>query len=407
MARKFGKSKKRVRAPKELTRKQRSRLEREERMEKFLIWGVVAVTVTVVGVLAYGFIIENVVKAREPVAVVDDAVITTEEFQARVRFTRMQMRNELNYLLLQQQSLDPTDAEAQYYLEYIQNNIRDLEGQLSAENAVTIGDQALEQLIQEELVRQEAERRGIVVTEEELQREIELYFGYDRDPSTPTPEPTAAPPLTSTSVLTPTPPAEPLPTPTQMTRQEFERRYTDFQDTLRSIGISEHLYRSWVEASLLIEKVREQMQTELPKTAEQVKLFYLMVDSEERANELVTRLDAGEDPQTLADELAEEEEITGYGTELSWFPKSVLESRFGAELAELAFSLEIGEHSQPVLSQDGTMYVIIKVLGREVRELDETVLEQMANEAFQEWLEVQQGIAVERRTYRDRIPTEP
>jgi hypothetical protein len=281
------------RAPKELTRKQRSRLDRERRTERFLIWGVIAVGVLIVGVLTYGFVVERVIKAREAVAVVGDVPITTTEFQARVRLARMQIQTELQYWRQQQQVLDPTDTEVQPFLEYIQGNIRDLQGRLSPMNALTIGGQALDQLIQEELVRQEAERRGITVAPEELQQQIEQFFGYERNPATPTPEPTVTFPLASTGVLTSAPTPTPLPTPTPMTEQAFRERYDDYLQSLKSQGISEKQYRSWVEASLLVDGVREQLEAEVSPTADQVKLRYLGVDGEERANELAARLDAG------------------------------------------------------------------------------------------------------------------
>jgi hypothetical protein len=197
------------RAPKELTRKQRSRLERDQRMERILKWSITAVAIVVVGVLAYGFITENVIKARQSVATVGGTPITTAEFQARVRFVRMQMTSELLYLNNQRQALDPTDPSVQFYLEYFQNSINDLQDQLSPENALIIGDESLEQLIQEELVRQETERLGISVSSEELQTAVEQYFGYERNPATPTPAPTATPPLTPTDALE----AEPTPLP--------------------------------------------------------------------------------------------------------------------------------------------------------------------------------------------------
>jgi len=399
------------RASKELTRKQRSRLERERRMEKFLIWGVVGVAVVVVGVLVYGFVVEKIIKDREPVAIVDGNPITTAEFQDRVRFTRMRMQSELQYWLYEQQSLDPTDSDVQFYLEYIQQNVRDLQTQLSSANAPTIGEQAFDQLIQEELVRQEAERRGITIAPEDLQREIELFFGYDRDPATPTPAPTVTTSLTPTEVLVPTPTLVPSPTPTAMTEQDFRQRYdTYLKESLKPLGISDQQYRSWIEASLLVDKLLEQMRAEVPTMADQVKLRLLTVNDEERANELVARLDAGEDFQTLVDELEEEkeedEEVTGYGAELDWFPRSILEDQLETELADLAFSLEVGEHSQPVVGQDGVWYTVIEVAGHEMHELDQSLGEQMGEKAFQEWLDAQQ-ILVERKTYLDRVPTEP
>jgi len=405
MAKKF-----KSRAPKKLTRKQHSRLERERSMKRLLIWGVTVVGIAVVGIMVYGLVVEKVIKAREPVAIVGGTSITTAEYQARVRFMQMRMQNELQHWLQQQQTLDPTDQSMQFYLEYIQGNIRDLQTKLSPANAPVIGEQVLDQLIQEELVRQEADRRGITVAPEEVQREIERYFGYDRDPVTPTPGPTVVTsPLTLTEVLTPTPTTVPPPTPTPMTEEEFRRLYSTYlEQSLKPLDVSEQQYRSWVEASLLVEKLQEQMSAEVPTVADQVKLWLLAVDSEERANELAARLGAGEDFQALADELeeGEDEEVAGYGTELSWFPKGILESNLGMELADLAFSLEVGERSQPVLGQDDTQYYIIEVVGHEERELDSFVHQQLGADAFQEWLDAQQ-VLVERKMYGDRVPAEP
>lgn len=395
------------RAARELTRKQRSRLERERRMERILLWSVAAVGVVIVGVLVYGFVIEKIIKEREPVAIVNDVPITTAEFQARVRFTRAQIEQELQRWLFEQQAIDPTDSDMQPYLEYAQGAVRDLQAQLAAENALTLGEQVLDQLIQEALVRQEAERRGIVVAPEELQQEIELFFGYDRNPATPTPAPTATPPLTPTEVLTPTPTLTPLPTATPMTEAAFRERYdTYLGQTLKPLGISEQEYRSWVEASLMLEELQEQMVAEVPEMVDQVELWLLTAESEEQANEFVARLDAGEDFQTLADELAEDESGVSYGRELDWYPKSLLEDRLGAELADLAFSLKVGERSSPVPDEDGMQYTVIGVVGHETRELDEFFRQQLGSKAFQEWLEAQE-VLVERKDYQDRVPLEP
>lgn len=388
------KAKKRTRASKELTRKQLSRLEREKRIEKWLIWGVSALAAIVVIVLAYGYIAEKVVKVREPVAVVDGVSITTAEFQSRTSFTRLQMGLELQRLALQQSSLDMTDPASEFYLEYIQENIRDLEAQLSSANAVVIGEQILDQLVVEALVDEEAVRRGLEVTEEELQSGIELYFGYDRDPLTPTPAPTDVPPLTSSGILTPTPTAVPVPTSTPMTEEAFRQLYGDVLRSWGEVGITEQQYRSWMKASLLIQELREQMDSEVPTTSDQVTLRYISVDSEEWANDLVARLDAGEDFQALADELEGNEEVTGYSRELDWYPLSVLSQTLGANLAELAFSLEVGEHSQAVLDENSARYYVIEVLGHEEHALDPYTLQQVQEEAFQEWIEAQKQISL-------------
>jgi foldase protein PrsA len=397
----------RKRAPKELTRKQLSRLERESHIQRLLVWGVIGVAVIVVGVLAYGFIVEKVVKAREPVAVVGDTPIRTSDFQARVRLVRAQLANNLQSLQMQQQMLDPTDSENQAYLEYIQGNIQNLESQLSPANAIVIGEQTLDQMIQEELVRQEAEQRGLSISPDELQREIEVGFGYDRNPP-PTPTPTSVPvamvPVTSTSSLTST--ATPIPTATPMTEQAFRDAYNSNLQILKSLGISERQYRSFIEASLLTQSLQEEMTAEVPDSADQVKLAYVTVDSEERATEVAERLGAGGNFQAVLEEVQADEENPGFGTELDWLPRSLMENRLGAEVADLAFSLGVGDVSQPVERQDGTQYTVILLLGREERELDSVARDTLGRDAFQEWLEAEKT-KVERLTYQDRVPTDP
>ncbi len=394
------KSKKRV--PQKLVRRRLSRVERDQRMERFLIWGVVAVGILVIGVLGYGLLNEKVLKVREPVAIVGSTPISVAEFQARTRLARLSMREQLNSLAAWQQSLDPNDPSASTYIQYIQSNMRSLEEQLDAANAQSIGEEVLAQLIQDELVRQEAARRGLTVPQEEVQRRLELNFGYDRNPATPTPEPTAAAPITFTVMLTPEPTPTPRPTPTPMTEEEFRRR---LNDVLRQLKATEQMYRSWIEASLLTEKVQEQMVAEAPTTADQVKLRFLSVVTETLANDLAARLDAGEDFQALADEL----EASGEGTssEMDWSTKEDAELTLGAEIADLVFGMAAGQRTQPVLNMNDSRYLIIEVVGHEVRELDEYARQRLGQQAFQEWLDAQQVLVQRREIDPDLIPTTP
>jgi hypothetical protein len=251
------------------------------------------------------------------------------------------------------------------------------------------------------------ERRGIVVTQEEVQQQIERSFGYDSNPAAP--EPTVSSPLTPTDALTPT--EDPLPTPTPMTEESFRQLYTRFlSESLKPLDISEDQYRSWLEGSLLIEKLQEQMAAEVPFEADQVAPFLLFSYDEMQANALLARLESGEDFQTLADELNENEATDAYAIELEWVPKDLLEIRLGAEIAELAFGLEVGEYApQLTVHQDeqgSTQYIIVKVMGRGIQEIDPWVRQQLAEGNFQDWFEAQQFL-VERRTYQDRVPTTP
>ena len=400
-------TKKVKRAPQEqLTRKQRSRLEKERRMQRILIGGVSIVGILIIGILGYGVVTEKIIEPQQPVAIVDQTPITTAEFQARVKFRRLQLQNQLRYLYQQQQALATQDSETggQSFQEYIRGQISTLESQLASENAQAIGQQVLDQMIQEELVRQEAERRNLTVAPDEVQDEIHAGFGYDPDA---TPVPTVSPPLTSTESLTTSQPT-PAPTPTQMTEADFRELYNRYmRQGLRPLGISEQQYRSWIRVSLLTEKLNDAMKEELPNEAEQVQLQFLSVSSEERASDLAQRLEQGEDFQTLAEEIQADEEAPGFSNELSWLPRDLLESRLGEEVAEQAFNLEVGDHSEPIaVGEQNQSYYVIQVTGHEVRELEDSVRERMAQDAFQSWLDAQQSL-VERKSIEGRVPTEP
>jgi parvulin-like peptidyl-prolyl isomerase len=396
--------KSRRRAPPELVRRRLSRVEREQRLQKGLILGVIGVGVLVVGILGYGLFVENVVKVRRPVAVVSGTPVSATGLQARVRLIRMNLRDNLNYMLAWQQSLDPTDPNTETYLQYIEENIRSLESQLDSANVQSLGDEALNQLIEEELVRQEAARRGITIPPEEVQQTLEANFGYGQSQSsaTPTAEPTPISPLDFTVVLTSEPTLTPYPTSTPVSEEEFRRRLSE---TLRQLRISEQQYRVWLEASLLKEQLQQQFTADVPTTADQVKLRFLSVVTETLANDLSTRLDAGEDFQALADEL--QANGSGTGSEVDWSTKKDMELTLGAEIADLVFGMAAGERSQPVPNGNDTRYLIIEVVGHEVRDMDEEARQQLGSEAYQAWLEAQQ-VAVERRPYDpDLIPTQP
>jgi len=394
------------RTPKQqLTRKQRSRLQEERRIQRILLWGVGTVAVLIVGILGYGVVAEQIIEPREPVAIVDETPITTAEFKARVKFQRLQLQNQLGYLYQQQQTMaQESGSGGESMQQYFQQQINNLQSQLAAENAQALGEQVLDQMIQEELVRQEAERRDITVSAEEVQGAVHENFGYNPDA---TPVPTPDSPLTSTESLT-TAESAAAPTPTRMTESDFRELYNRYmQEGLRPLGISEQEYRSWMKVSLLREELQADMKEQLPQEAEQVKLQFLSVSDEERAQELAERLDSGEDFEVIAEELNADEESPGASSELDWLPQDTLADRLNEDIAATVFELEVGEHTEPLkLGEESQALYIFQVTGHEERELSESILDQQAQARFQSWLDAQQSL-VERKSIAGKVPTEP
>jgi parvulin-like peptidyl-prolyl isomerase len=213
-------------------------------------------------------------------------------------------------------------------------------------------------------------------------------------------------PATSTASVDAGPTATPMPTPTPMTEAEFEQRYENFVRNLKTLKITEQQYRSWVEASLIQEKVQEQFTEETPSTADQVTLRYILVDDQELTDEVAARWQAGEEYEALLEELQANEEINVYGSEVDWLPLEALEGRFDPQLAAFAFEMTVGEISQPMVTESGLEYVVFELLGHEERELDGYFRQQLGSDAFQTWLEAEEA-SVERGAYRDRVPTDP
>jgi parvulin-like peptidyl-prolyl isomerase len=197
-----------------------------------------------------------------------------------------------------------------------------------------------------------------------------------------------------------------MPTPTPMTEAEFEQRYDNFMRNLKTLKITEQQYRSWVEVSLIQEKLQEAFTEETPSTADQVTLRYIQVDDQELADEVAARWQAGEEHEALLEELRANEDVSAFGSEVDWLPLDALEGRFDPQLAAFVFEMTVGEISPPMLSASGFEYVIFELLGHEERELDDFFRQQLGSEAFQTWLEAEEALA-ERGAYRDRVPTDP
>jgi len=344
------------------------------------LWIALAVVgAAIIGVLGYGAYQEFIAEPNAPVAIVDGVPIRTRAYQHRVRYEQLQLQMQVAELQQRQAQVDP-EAEGQEFLaQYLTQQLEQLQMTIPQ-----VPYQAVQNMIGDELVRQEADRRGITVSEEALQQAIEEQFGYYRIPPTPAPTPT---PVTETLSL-----ATPLPTPVPMTLQEFEEAYDGFATGLtKQTGMPEAELRGILRDLLLRQKLQEALAAEVSTEAEQVFARHILVETEEEAQQVLERLNAGEPFEALAGELSLDESNKDDGGDLGWFPEGQMVPAF----EEAAFDAEVGAVVGPVETSFG--WHIIQVEGHEVRELEPVMLQRRQSQALQDWLsEAQLGEGVEK-----------
>ena len=419
-----------------VTKKHIARLERERQQVRLIRAIAMGGIVVVLLLLAYGYLNLNVFQLQKPVAEVNGEVITTREWQERVRFQRVNLLNLYNTYIFYQQNfgMDTTQQqqEVSFYLQ----------------TPEALGQQVIDQMIDEVLIRQEAEKRGITVTEEEIQKEIQNEYGFFPD-GTPTPtstpteilNPTLSPqqltiyPATSTPTEAPTSTAAPTNTPdgsvtqtptstaapptptfvpdlptattTPFTEEGFNEQYSTTLDEFKTYNVSEATLRSVYENRLLRAKLLEELAVDVPQTEEQVWARHILVDDERTSGIVRSLLLSGKDFAEVAKQYSKDTGSGAVGGDLGWAPRSKYVTEFG----DAAFSQEIGEIGLPVKTEFG--YHIIQVIDRQERPLDATAYEQTREAALTDWLTQTRADATEAGTlitYEDWkavVPTEP
>ena len=432
------------------TKKHLARMQREQLQRRYILLGSAIILVLVLATLLYGFLDQTILRARQPVAIVNSERITTSQFEGQARYARYSLvQNAMQtFQFMQFFGSDPSMTAS------FASQLQQVQSQLEP---TIIGQTVIDQMVDNALIRQEAARRGITITEEEVNKALEEAFGFFPEgtptptltlepiptstlsplqmtlvPPTATPTATAmvtetieatveitpdasadgaqatasiSPTLQTTEVLTPTATPGPTLTPTPFTREGYQQLYSQTVENFKEeYDISEADLRYVIESQLYRDKVIEAVVGEIPRTQEQVWARHILVAEEQTTIDVLNRLNSGEDFCAVAAEVSTDTSNKDNCGDLDWFPR---EGRMDEAFSAAAFALDVGQTSEPVNTQFG--WHIIQALGHEERPLSDAEVEQLRQEKFQDWL-VQQRESSEieiRDLWMDRVPTQP
>lgn len=426
------------------TKKHLAREQREAKQTRLILLIAIIVGTIILGLLAYGIIDQTIIRPRTPVAQVGDTTITSREFRSYVQYTRVQVLNQaFQYYTFYQQFGEFGES----FLQRAQSLIMELN------QPVSFGRTILDEMVDNLIIKDEAAKRGLTVSQAEIDEAIQAAFGFFPD-GTPTPTVTATiqptPTLSETQLalvtLTPTatevpvedledpetPPDEidendediilPEPedieeeifdqdeigedldlpdldtelfatpdiTPTPYTAEMFAQNIREFNNMYSPYNFDIDDLREIFEINLLREMLIEEISGDLTPVKSEVWARHILVETLEEANEVLSLLNEGEDFHELAAVYSLDESNREQGGNLGWFDENTMVPPF----TEAAFSLDEGEISDPVETTFG--YHIIQVLGKRESQIPPTEFRTLKQNVFVEWL-------TEQRNTRDDI----
>ncbi len=413
---------KKTESPKLVTRKHLARKEREEKQIKTAL----IVTGIVIGLalllLAYVLIDSFIVQPNKVVARVGDAEIKAGDFESNVTYSRLTTLSTANNYAYYAQLFG--DSGSQF-----KSAGMELVMQLS--NTEPFGEDVLNRMIDDQLIREEAAKRGVSVSDEEVQDAIQSSFGfYPMGTKTPTitptivntptwsseqftlinptetatPEPTFTatpegwePTQEATAVVeteiapeSTTPTTEPTateiptvtPTPTVYTTKLYGKEFGNYLDAVHTYGITRKQIEEIFRADLLRTKLLEDLTKDMLPQEEQVWVRHILVDTEELALEVREKLNNGGDWAALAAEYSTDTSNKDNGGDLGWIG---INDSYIEEFKDGAFQLtESGEISDPVETSFG--WHLIQLVTRATNDIDAAKFQQNKQTFFDNWL---------------------
>ncbi len=421
------------------SRKEILRKRKQDQQLRQIRIGVAAVVALVLLVVIVGLVVELVVAPNRTVAeisfvdatlgVTGERKISLREWQDRVVYERAQR------IIFLETQLEAFGGDVGLIQQFAGQTILDLQ------DAELLGQNTLDLMVEEAIIREASEARGITVTDADVNEALGEAFGYYGG-GLPTPMPTATQTAVPTPSLTPiptpvitevVPTAVPSPTPTTgptstpgptatpVSEEAFQERLGEEIARLRDYNVKEETFREYVRTQLYRERLTEALAEEanLQTEAEQASIYVLTFATEADANEALAMIET-EGYLTVWNTVRS----TPVDSETAFFPgaraleniwrtQGDLASIYNEEIAVAAFSLPVGQASD-VLVRSGAaeeqpdQYLIIQVSGREERELAQNTIDQLKAQLLDTYVrsQVAQGVQLY-ENWRSRVPSQP
>lgn len=169
-----------------------------------------------------------------------------------------------------------------------------------------------------------------------------------------------------------------------------------FDEWLQATGQTREDYKAMLGEALLVQRVMDAVSSGVGPEAEQVHARHIVVDTEEKAQQIQTTLQQGADFAALAREHSLDLATKDNGGDLGWFPRGLI----APELESAAFALQPGQVSGVVPLGDG--YHLVQVVEREAaRPLSPEMQLDLKLAVFEEWLSGLRASAVIERFVGD------
>ncbi len=355
------------------SRRQQSRWQREQRQHRVLIFSALGLTLVVAVILAAGWVYDTVVSANAVTASVEGEDVTAQQLLEAVR-----------------PSANAIDDQAR----------QASGGQRSAAMAQRadqekrgLPDSTLDNLVEQRILEHEAARRGISVTQQDVDdkmrenvAQLDALFSATPAPtseSTPAAGASATPGTSSTPAGTPTPAPTSTPVPT-LEPGAYPDALKRVIEGLNQYGsqqpLNEQIFRRVIYQQLLRQRLQEAIGAEVPTSQEQIRARVIQVGDEQKAKSLLQQIQDGADFADVAKQNSEDSLSRDKGGDLDWITRGTRTDAFD----KVAFGLQPGQLSG-LVAASGT-YSIIQVLERDPsRPLTPGQLDQAKQKAFADW----------------------